>query len=302
MVHYEYKAEQWNDPEVLSTPRVQFVWSAPGTPPEDDAVWSMRTDGSDLRQVVSPELLDTPLPGGTNSGVQFKRSPNNRYLAMAVMTKGQGFQRRIIDLETKEVTVIPDYGYGDPHFEWLNEHVLLFSSKSPLMQFDILTKELIDLQDAFDGMRIRYYHSYDSGKKVILADANNNARMFDFNSRKALKDLGEVGFKLTKDQKYWLGWAWKHNQKEGFGDVRIYAFDDLKKELGAYADGVGSYAESIYGVDEIYNKSTYGIQVAKIDNPKVSIYELPGERVVGNFSLYNAESVLKTKDNSKDSD
>lgn len=146
IVHYELKTEQWNDPEVLSTPRVQFVWTALGTASEDDAVWSMRTDGSDLRQVISPELFDTPLPGGTNSGVQFQRSPNNRYLAIAVMTKGQGFQRRIIDLETKEVTVIPDYGYGDPHFEWLNDHILLFSSKSPLMQFNILTKELIDLK------------------------------------------------------------------------------------------------------------------------------------------------------------
>ena len=55
MVHYELKTEQWNDPEVLSTPRVQFVWAAPDTPEEDDAIWSMRTDGTDLRQVVSPE-------------------------------------------------------------------------------------------------------------------------------------------------------------------------------------------------------------------------------------------------------
>lgn len=151
-------------------------------------------------------------------------------------------------------------------------------------------------------MRIRYYHSYDSGNKVILADVNNHGYMFDSDSKKLIADLGEIGFKLTKDENYWLGWAWKRNQKEGFGDVRVYAFDDLKNELGAYTRDMKSYSESIYGLDEAYGESVYGITSAKMDNPKISIFELPGKRSVGNFSLYNAESVLGSGKNSKDSD
>ena len=302
MVHYELKTEQWNDPEVLSTPRVQFSWAAPDTPEEDMAVWSMRTDGTDLRQVITPELFDTPLPGGADSGAQFQRSPGNRYLAIVVMPKGEGYQRRIIDLETKEVTVIPDYGYGDPHFEWLNDHILLFSSNSPLMQFNIKTKELIDLKDAFGDINIRLYKAYDAGRKIIISDVNYNAFMFDFSSKKLLKNIRTIGDKLTKDGKYWLDAPTKEIKREGFGDLRIYAFDDIKTEVGAYADARWNYTESVLGIDEVYDSSVYGIKVGKMDNPKVTHYELPGERGVGNFSLYNAESVIGSGEYSKDGD
>ena len=302
MVHYELKIEQWNDPEVLSTPRVQFVWAAPDTPEEDDAIWSMRTDGTDLRQVVSPELFDTPVEGGTNSGMQFQRSPGNRYLAAAMITQGHGIQLRIIDLETKEVTIIPASGYGDPHFAWLNDHVLLLRSKSPLMQYDILTKELVDLEDAFPDVNIRLYKVYDNGRKIILSDYDYIAFMYDFDSKALIKRMGTIGSKLTKDAKYWLGAPTKEIKKEGFGDLRIYAFDDIKTEIGAYADAGWNYTESIYGIDEVYDSSVYGFKVGRINDLKVNIYDLPGKRSVGNFSLYNAESALNTKENSKDSD
>jgi hypothetical protein len=302
MVHYELKTEQWNGPEVLSTPRVQFVWAAPDTPEEDDAIWSMRTDGTDLRQVVSPELFDTPVEGGTNSGMKFQRSPGNRYLAAAMITQSHGIQLRIIDLETKEVTVIPASGYGDPHFAWLNDHILLLRSKSPLMQYDILTKELVDLEDAFPDVNIRLYKVYDNGRKIILSDYDYIAFMYDFDSKALIKRMGTIGSKLTKDAKYWLGAPTKEIKKEGFGKLRIYAFDDIKTEVGAYADVRWNYTESIYGIGEVYDSSVYGLKVGWINDPKIRIYELPGKRSVGNFSLYNAESVLNLKENSKDSD
>ena len=302
MVHYELKTEQWNDPEVLSTPRVQFVWAAPDTPEEDDAIWSMRTDGTDLRQVVSPELFDTPVEGGTNSGMKFQRSPGNRYLAAAMITQGHGIQLRIIDLETEEVTIIPASGYGDPHFAWLNDHVLLLRSKSPLMQYDILTKELVDLEDAFPDVNIRKYHVYDQGNKIILRDYQGVGYFYDFESKKLLYTKVNIGRKLTKDGRYWLGAPTKKIKKEGFGKLRIYAFDDIKTEVGAYADAGWNYTESIYGIDEVYDSTVYGFKVGRINDLKVIIYDLPGKRSVGNFSLYNAESVLNTKENSKDSD
>lgn len=301
-VYYELKKEQWNDPEVLSTPRVQFSWAAPDTPEEDMAVWSMRTDGTDLRQVISPELFDTPLPGGADSGSQFQRSPGNRYLAIVVMTKGKGYQRRIIDLETKEVTVIPDYGYGDPHFEWLDDHILLFSSKSPLMQYNIQTKELVDLKEAFGDINIRLYKAYDAGRKIIISDVNYNAFMFDFSSKKLLENMGTIGEKLTKDEKYWLDAPTKEIKKEGFGRFRIYAFDDIKTEIGAYPKRIGSNVESIFGIDEVYSQSVHGYKVSRMNNLKKIIYDLPGKRTVGNFSLYNAKSVLGSKEISKDGD
>jgi hypothetical protein len=78
MVHYEYKTEQWNDPEILSTPRLQFTWEAPDAKHETgknlSSIWSMRLDGTDLREVAPLELLDTPRRGGKVSGIQYERS------------------------------------------------------------------------------------------------------------------------------------------------------------------------------------------------------------------------------------
>ncbi len=302
MVHYELKNEQWNDPEVLSTPRVQFVWAAPDTPEEDDAIWSMRSDGTDLRQVVSPKLFDTPVVGGANSGWKFQRSPANRYIAAAIMTKSYSIQLRIIDLETKEVTVIPAPGYGDPHFAWLNDHVLLFSSKSSLMQYDIITKELVDLEDAFPDVNIRKYHAYDQGNKIILMDYQGVGYFYDFESKELLYTKPKVGYKLTKDEKYWLGAGTKNIKKEGFGKLRIYAFDDIKTEVGAYPKRTGNMVESIFGIDVVYTQSVYGLKISKMNDLEKIIYELPGKRNIGNFSLYNSESVLKTKENIKDNE
>ena len=302
MVHYELKTEQWNDPEVLSTPRVQFVWAAPDTPEEDDAIWSMRTDGTDLRQVVSPELFDTPVEGGASSGWKFQRSPGNRYIAAAIMTKSYSIQLRIIDLETRDVTVIPTPGYGDPHFAWLNDHILLLRSKSPLMQYDILTKELVDLEDAFPDVNIRKYHVYDQGNKIILRDYQGVGYFYDFESKKLLDTKVNIGRKLTKDGRYWLGAPTKRIKKEGFGKLRIYAFDDIKTEVGAYPKRTGNMVESIFGIDVVYTQSVYGFKISKMNAFEKIIYELPGKRNIGNFSLYNSASVLKTKENSKDSD
>jgi hypothetical protein len=302
MVHYELKPEQWNDSEVLSTPRVQFVWSAPDTKPEDDAIWSMRTDGTDLRQVVSPELFDTPVEGGANSGWKFQRSPGNRYLAAAMMTKSYSIQLRIIDLETKEVTVIPASGYGDPHFAWLNDHIVLFGSKSSLMQYNIITKELVDLEDAFPDVNIRKYHVYDQGNKIILMDYQGVGYFYDFESKKLLYTEPKIGYKLSKDEECWLGAGTKNIKKEGFGKLRIYAFDDIKTEVGAYPKRTGNMVESIFGIDVVYTQSVYGLKISKMNDLEKIIYELPGKRNVGNFSLYNSESVLKTKENIKDNE
>ena len=64
-VHYEYQTEVWNDPDVLSIPRVQFTWAKPGLSAYNDVgIWSMRLDGSDIREVVSPELLYSTGGGG----------------------------------------------------------------------------------------------------------------------------------------------------------------------------------------------------------------------------------------------
>ena len=114
-LHYKFQEEQWNDPEILSTTRLQFAWVKPGDKENETSLWSMRLDGSDLRQVASKELLETPTIGAIDSRFPIVRSPNNRYVAFAVKTCFSCSERRILDLETKEVIVAP-MGGNEPDF------------------------------------------------------------------------------------------------------------------------------------------------------------------------------------------
>jgi hypothetical protein len=115
-VHYEYQTEVWNDPDVLSTPRIQFTWAKPGLGEyyTDEGIWSMRLDGSDIREVVSPEVLfNRPRLNSIKSRSAMPRSPNNRYIAVAL-----GNKNKIIDLETKEVIELSPAKYT-PYFQWM---------------------------------------------------------------------------------------------------------------------------------------------------------------------------------------
>ena len=141
-VHFQEKTEVWNDPEILAHPRMQFSWQAPGR--DMTTIWSMRLDGTDLRETVDEELMDTPTPGEHVGGGSFKRSDSGRYLAMT-RARGLNQERRVIDLETRQVEIIPSDHTSYPHYEWLNDHIVLFKDESPLKAYDVLTKQVVDL-------------------------------------------------------------------------------------------------------------------------------------------------------------
>jgi hypothetical protein len=120
----DIRQEVYGDPDIFSTPRIQF--SAKLKWDEDyKTLWSMRLDGSDKRRVADRELL---FDGAQMSHTPV-RSPDNRYIAMAMVQDNpyKAF-RGIIDLKTQTKWEIAKGG-GVPHFNWTSdsENVIFYA-------------------------------------------------------------------------------------------------------------------------------------------------------------------------------
>lgn len=126
--YYIYRADEWpredlSDASSYDLPRIQFYWanmSDESDPMYSDyerraKIWSMKTDGTDLRLVV-----DDPLIGLTGKG-KMVRSPNNRYLAYSRAVDGEA----VYDLETGEIHSLTS-GRGPNGFLWAEDSSYLY--------------------------------------------------------------------------------------------------------------------------------------------------------------------------------
>lgn len=94
----EWSKEDLNDASSYDLPRFQFAWANSSSKDEYESglkIWSMKTDGTDLRLVTDATI-------GFASIRNLARSPNNRYVAWA----GSGGQKGVYDLKTGKVTVV----------------------------------------------------------------------------------------------------------------------------------------------------------------------------------------------------
>ncbi|MBH0076095.1 hypothetical protein I6F48_11030 [Pseudoalteromonas sp. SWYJ118] len=93
--------EDITDAAQFDQERIQFLWQAPQQ--EKRTIWSIKIDGTDLRQVLDEkELYATILPDVNTYYISaISRSPNNRYLALVI-------NKEIIvhDLLTREYFII----------------------------------------------------------------------------------------------------------------------------------------------------------------------------------------------------
>ncbi|WP_330961108.1 Tricorn protease domain-containing protein [Photobacterium sp. 53610] len=126
--YYVYKAKEWpredlSNESSYDLPRVVFRWDNGGrdsSPKDDyyerkDKVWSIKTDGTDLR-LVADEF---------DGQIRLMRiSPNNRYLALAY-TNEQGMFKVIKDLKTGEYIELGK-SRGYPEFLWAEDSSYLY--------------------------------------------------------------------------------------------------------------------------------------------------------------------------------
>lgn len=140
----EIRREIYGDPEIWSTPRIQFESKLPGH--KFLSVWSMRPDGSDRRLVL--DTLEAYETGASIGSVI--RSPNNRYLAYKIAYPDPV---RVGVYDLKEKKVILDYeALGRPVFMWTSDSKnLLFLANGYHYNFNTETQEVKERPSIISG-------------------------------------------------------------------------------------------------------------------------------------------------------
>ncbi len=283
-VHYEYQTEQWDAPEILTSPRLQFTWVKPGDEMHQVGIWTMKFDGTDLRELVTPkELMPEHLMQGIlRPDVPLVRSPNNRYIPYAVSHAGQ-YERRILDLKTNEVTVIVDGG-GQPRFQWFKgSRFLTFSGPSPLMQYDLENKTLTDIGERFTKSGyLKKVQSFDNGNQIIDMQ-DEMSTFYDFDTGKLLKQIPNSSGILTLDNEHWI------KEKSRF-NTEISLLNDADRSVYKLPKGLTGF--NLTGIDAEGYIFSADIRKAKINDDKVIIYSFPGELDGGNLSIYNYKNFI----------
>ena len=171
-----YKEEVYGDPDIFSEPRLQFVWQAPDE--EKDTIWSTRLNGSDLRRVLPPDLLFK------RGGIIFRlpmRSPDNRYLAVALDTSDvMGTVKILFDLKEKTVTEL-GRGAFVPHFQWTSDSEnLYYYNEGGFWKYNVKSKTNLETpviysmglyilnDDRFVALQHGYYTVYSKNRKKLF--------------------------------------------------------------------------------------------------------------------------------------
>jgi hypothetical protein len=286
-VHYKFQEEQWNDPEILSTTRLQFAWVKPGDKENETSLWSMRLDGSDLRQVASKELLDDPTNGAIDSRFPIVRSPNNRYVAFAVKTCFSCSERRILDLETKEVIVAP-MGGNEPDFQWMPDSKSIVFNAEGLMHYNLETRTGEYIRSRFRDDNWGAWHLIDAGKKIIVR-INKKRYTYDFKTGELLKVQEGYfssmmhGGHLTSDKKYWVD--------DISGEWRWSMFDTPNIYLEKAGETLGVCHASLTYKAPIYTSLSKGVRAVYPNGQKREIFLLPNPENARarNITLYNVQ-------------
>lgn len=117
--------EDITDAAQFDQERIQFLWQGPQQ--EKRTIWSIKIDGTDLRQVLDEKELSFNTPPGGNGGhiTYLSRSPNNRYLALIM------YQEVIVyDLLTRDHLIIGEAVRGQPQLIiWKDNTFNVYMSK-----------------------------------------------------------------------------------------------------------------------------------------------------------------------------
>ncbi len=290
-IHYEHQTEQWDDPDILSTPRLQFTWTKPGDHESEVGLWSMKLDGTDLREVATPAELEGPEKGFYRSEVPFVRSPDNRYVAYVSRTETK-YQRRILDLETRQVSIIAD-GPGPPNFQWFKGgRFLLYAGPGPMFQYNMQTKEISKIVTRFvENGYMSNYQSYDQGNQLVWHDMEYTY-FFDYDSGEVVKKVFDGNGTLTQDNQHWL----ITDDSRSFG-INVANLETPNEVLFKLPRGMSSVSISaISGRDYIFSAGgRASIKRTRYDKAKIEYWSFPGDESVGNLSIYNAKAALNNK-------
>ncbi|GEK12098.1 hypothetical protein [Aliivibrio fischeri] len=170
----EWPREDLSNADSYDLPRVDFRWNngkhdAYSVMTEKqiyearDKIWSIKTDGTDLRLVT--DFLDVVPMNKQNEAVpirMMRRSPNNRYLAWS-----DSVNKVIFDLKTQKSIVLGS-DLGHSQFLWAEDSsYLYFEDRAKYWKYDIVSGKTTQMDDDFHFSEVGVIYG---GKRYVVSD------------------------------------------------------------------------------------------------------------------------------------
>lgn len=165
----EWPREDLSNADSYDLPRVDFRWnngnfvsasaSEKAIYESHDKVWSIKTDGTDLRLVTDDFSGDVRI---------MRRSPNNRYLAYSYASRTSGgIDKVIFDVQAQKSTLLgTDLGHSQ--FLWAEDSsYLYFEDRAKYWKYDLATGKTIQMDDDFHFSEVGVIYG---GKRYVVSD------------------------------------------------------------------------------------------------------------------------------------
>ncbi|HHX8320546.1 TPA: Tricorn protease domain-containing protein [Vibrio alginolyticus] len=252
--HFIFKAKEWPREDLTNEssydlPRVVFRWDNARNEAKDhydqrDKVWSIKTDGTDLRLVADEFVGKVRL---------MRVSPNNRYLALAY-SASEGMFKVIKDLKTGEYFEL-GRSRGYPEFLWAEDSsYLYYVDKFKDWKYTLATgdKQQVDTEFneysvIYDGKRYMVdeygvgVFDERTGKELysIVPDSSRSADEARFR-KKSISPTGRYSWAETRTHRYLIDTQSRTFQSEeivprAVGKLRY--FEILSKDANYARDG-----------------------------------------------------------------
>ncbi|MBY7695055.1 SMP-30/gluconolactonase/LRE family protein [Vibrio alginolyticus] len=252
--HFIFKAKEWPREDLTNEssydlPRVVFRWDNARNEAKDhydqrDKVWSIKTDGTDLRLVADEFVGKVRL---------MRVSPNNRYLALAY-SASEGMFKVIKDLKTGEYIEL-GRSRGYPEFLWAEDSsYLYYVDKFKDWKYTLSTGEKQQVDTEFNEYSVIYdgkrymvdeygvgVFDERTGKELysIVPDSSCSADEARFR-KKSISPTGRYSWAETRTHRYLIDTQSRTFQSEeivprAVGKLRY--FEILSKDANYARDG-----------------------------------------------------------------
>ncbi|MCE7577718.1 hypothetical protein LZS94_09430 [Aliivibrio fischeri] len=164
----EWPREDLSNADSYDLPRVDFRWnngdfvsasaSEKAIYESYDKVWSIKTDGTDLRLVTDDFSGDVRI---------MRRSPNNRYLAYSYASRTSGGTDKVVfDVQTQKSTLLgTDLGHSQ--FLWAEDSsYLYFEDRAKYWKYDIVSGKTTQMDDDFHFSEVGVIYG---GRRYVVA-------------------------------------------------------------------------------------------------------------------------------------
>lgn len=234
---FDTPIEDINNESSYDMPRIQFLFSPQKS--QWDQLWSVKIDGTDLREVIPYNDFYAPERDATLiRGVPI-RSPNNQYVVMMRERMSKGAKLAVMyDIKTREWTEISPRS-GET-FSWLPDSSgFCLKHADNFYTYDIASKKLTPIDKRICGLGANkrpdgtyLTKSYDGnfGNSLDFSILDSNFKEVDSFNLQTTEKFTTINFKALDINGDVMLYQKRHNNRRKF-PPRYFLYDINKKEV-----------------------------------------------------------------------